>query len=256
MFSDRGQDLSLYGGLARVAFVLNETGKATGKEKYCEAARAATDDIVRAAKAVGSGLAWSEAPGIAGGGGIVLYLLYVAREFGSDLYSITAERAGDHILELATNERRGGGFRWVGFPAFPGLPKDAYLPNFGDGTAGISYVFARLYVETKKARYLFAAKQGALHLQSISAPAGKAELITQPLSDPPDLHYAGHGHEPEGPARTFFELFTITHEPTYQEWAERLANFGLQRNELEYRTPGHRNIICHCCSSATLVLQL
>jgi lantibiotic modifying enzyme len=127
--SSLGLNLSLYGGLAGVAFVLNETAKATGNANYREAAKAATDYIVQAAKPVGAGVAWSKAPGIAGDGSIVLYLLYAAREFKSDQYRDSAQRAGDRILELGVNERRGG-FSWRGFPPFPGLPKDAYFPNF------------------------------------------------------------------------------------------------------------------------------
>jgi hypothetical protein len=252
LFSKKSPNLSLYGGLAGVAFVLNETGKATGKEKYSEAARTATDNIVRAAKAVGSGLAWSEAPGIAGDSSIVLYLLYAAQEFESALYSITAERAGDHILEIATNERHGG-FSWRGFPAFPGLPQDAYLPAFEDGTAGIVYVFARLYSETNKARFLFAANQGATHLQNVATHSSKAELITHPLSDLPDLHYAGYCHGPAGTARAFFELYKITSEPDYQIWAERLAQRGLQNNVPGNQTPSDWNVLCQCCGSPAVI---
>jgi lantibiotic modifying enzyme len=252
LFSDRCLNLSLYGGLAGVAFVLNETGKATGKEKYREAARTATDYIVRAAKTAGSGLAWSDAPGIAGDGGIVLYLLYAAREFGTALYCITAERAGDHILELATNERHGG-FSWSGFPAFPGLPKDTYLPAFEDGTAGIVYVFARLYSETNKARFLFAANQGASHLQSVATVGSKAELISHPLSDLSDLHYAGFCHGPAGTARAFFELYKITREPDYQMWAERLAQKVRQSDVPGSLTPGYWNVVCQCCGSAAVI---
>ncbi|MGA3345628.1 MAG: lanthionine synthetase LanC family protein [Terracidiphilus sp.] len=252
LFSDRNRNLSLYGGLAGVAFVLNETGKATGKVKYCEAARTATDYIVRAAKTAGSGLAWSEAPGIAGDGSIVLYLLYAAQEFESALYSITAERAGDHILEIATNERHGG-FSWRGFPAFPGLPKDAYLPAFEDGTAGTVYVFARLYSETNKARFLFAANQGASHLQRVATLGGEVELISHPLSDLPDLHYAGFCHGPAGTARAFFELYKITREPDYQVWAERLAQKVLRGNVPGNQTPSYWNVVCQCCGSPAVI---
>jgi hypothetical protein len=252
LFSDQSLNLSLYGGLAGVAFVLNETGKATGKEKYCEAARTATDYIVRAAKAVGSGLAWSEAPGIAGDGSIVLYLLYAAREFESALYGITAERGGDHILEIATNERNGG-FSWRGFPAFPGLPRNAYLPAFEDATAGLVYVFARLFSETNKARFLFAANQGASHLQSVATLGSKAELISHPLSDLPDLHYAGFCHGPAGTARAFFELYKITREPDYHLWAERLAQKVLQSDIRGELTPGYWTVVCQCCGSAAVV---
>jgi lantibiotic modifying enzyme len=252
LLSSLGLNLSLYGGLAGVAFVLNETGMATGDAKYREAARAATDYIVHTAKLTGAGFAWSEAPSIAGDGSIVLYLLYAAREFKSELYRLTAERAGDRILELATNERRGG-FSWRGFPPFPGLPKDAYFPNFEGGTAGVAYVFARLYSETKRAKYLFAAKQGALHLQSIATLHGNAALIPYRFPDLPDLYYLGFCHGPAGTARTFFELYKITREPEYQVWTERLAQGVLQSGIPENLTPGYWNVVCQCCGSAAVI---
>jgi hypothetical protein len=252
LLSGKSSSLSLYSGLAGVAYVLNETGKATGKDKYFEAARTATDHIVRAAKAVGSGLAWSDAPGIAGDGSIVLYLLYAAREFDCALYGITAERAGDHILEIANNERFGG-FSWSGFPAFPGLPKDAYLPAFEDGTAGIVYVFARLYSETRKARFLFAANQGASHLQRVATLGGEVNPISHPLSDLPDLHYAGFCHGPAGTARAFFEIYKITREPVYQIWAEQIAQKLLQSDAPGNLTQGRWNVVCQCCGSPAVI---
>jgi lantibiotic modifying enzyme len=252
LLSIPGLNLSFYGGLAGVAFVLNETGKATGNAKYRETARSATDYIVQAAKPAGAGFAWSGAPGIAGDGSIVLYLLYAAREFESDLYRETAVRAGDHILELATKERNGG-FSWRGFPRFPGLPADAYFPNFEGGTAGVAYLFARLYSETNKGKYLFAAKQGALHLQTIATLHGNAALIPYRFPDLADLYYLGFCHGPAGTARTFFELHKITRDPEYQVWTERLAQGVLQSGIPESLTPGYWNVVCQCCGAAAVI---
>jgi len=214
LLSGPGLNLSFYGGLSGIAFVLNEAGKATKNAKFRDAARAATEYIVQAAKPAGAGVAWSGAPGIAADGSIVLYLLYAAREFENDQYRDIAERAGDRILELGVNERKGG-FSWRGFPAFPGLPKDAYFPNFEGGTAGVAYVLARLYSETNKNKYLFAARKGALHLQSIATVHGNAALIPYRFPGLPDLYYLGFCHGPAGTARTFFELHRITREPEY-----------------------------------------
>lgn len=252
LLSDRSLNLSFCGGLAGVAYVLNETSKATGNEKFRRGARSITDYIVQAAKSVGSGFAWSEAPGITGDGSIVLYLLYAAREFGSPLYGVTAERAADHILEIANNERHGG-FSWSGFPAFPGLPKDAYLPTFEDGTAGITYVFARIYSETNKARFLFAAKQGALHLESTATSESNAALISHPLSDLPDSQYSVFCHGPAGTARTFFELYKITREPKYQVRAERLAQTILQKSFPENLAHDYNNTVCQSCGSVSVI---
>jgi hypothetical protein len=200
-----------------LAFALNETGKATGNPRYREVAKNATDYIAQAAKPAGAGVAWSGAPGIAADGSIVVYLLYAAREFQNDAYRAIADRAGEHILELAIKEPRGG-LSWRGFPAFPGLPKDAYFPNFEGGTAGVAYVLTRLYGDTKKDRYLAAARQGALHLQTIAAVRGDAALIPYRFPDQPDLYYLGFCHGPAGTARTFFELHRVTGEQEYQVW--------------------------------------
>lgn len=247
-----GLNLSFSGGLAGVAYVLNETGKAAGNHTFREASRAVTDSIVRDAKSVGSGFAWSEAPGITGDGGIVLYLLYAAREFDCSLYGITAQKAGDHILEIANNERHGG-FNWSGFPAFPGLSINAYTPGFEDGSAGITYLFARLFSETKKSRYLFAARQGALYLERIAARDNHTAHIFDPLSDPRDAQYSGFCHGPAGTARAFVELYKITCEPIFQAQAERLAQAFLQRGDLNNRTPEPRNTLCQCCGSVATI---
>ena len=249
LLSGSGLNLSLYGGLAGLAFVLNETAKATSNAKYRETAQTAADHIVQAASQAGTGVAWSGAPGLAADGSIVLFLLYAAREFQSDRYREVGQRAGDHILDLAIKEPRGG-LSWRGFPAFPGLPKDAYFPNFEGGTAGVAYVLARLYAETGKEKYLSTAKQGALHLQTIAKVRGNAALIPYRFPDLPDLYYLGFCHGPAGTARTFFELHRITRDAAYAEWTERLALGVIQSGIPENLTPGFWNVVCQCCGSA------
>jgi hypothetical protein len=251
LLSGPGLNLSFYSGLAGLAFALNEAGKETGNGRYREAARAATDYIVQAAKPTGAAVAWSGAPGIAADGSVILYLLYAAQEFRDDAYRDTAARAGDHILELSIRESRGG-LSWRGFPAFPGLPKDAYFPNFEGGTAGVAYVFARLYRATNNAKYLDAAKQGALHLQSIATVRGDAALIPYRFPDLTDVYYLGFCHGPAGTARTFYELHEVTHEPAYLRWTERLAQGVIQSGVPEELTPGYWNVVCQCCGSAAV----
>ena len=252
LFSGPGLNLSLYGGLSGLAFVLNEAGKATGNAKYREAAKSATDAIVAAARPAGSGVAWSGAPGVAADGSIVLYLLYAADSFQNDEYRAVAKKAGDRILELAIKEERGG-LSWRGFPAFPGLPKDAYFPNFEGGTAGVAYVLTRLYGETKEKKYLDAARQGARHLQTIAAVHGNAALIPYRFPDLTDLYYLGYCHGPAGTARTFFELHRITGEPEYQLWTDRLAQGVIQSGIPENLAPGYWNVACQCCGSAAVI---
>jgi lantibiotic modifying enzyme len=247
-----GLNSSFYNGLSGTAFVLNEAGKATSNPRHREAAQSATDAIVEAAQPAGSGVAWSGSPGVAADGSIVLYLLYAAEEFHNDRYRAVARKAGDRILELAIKEQRGG-LSWRGFPAFPGLPKDAYFPNFEGGTAGVVYVLTRLYTQTKDARYLDAARQGALHLQTIAAVHGNAALIPYRFPDLTDLYYLGFCHGPAGTARTFFELHRVTGEAEYLVWTDRLAQGIIQSGIPEDQTPGYWNVVCQCCGSASVI---
>jgi lantibiotic modifying enzyme len=245
-------NLSLYSGLAGLAFVLNEAGRETGNEKYRETARAATEYIVQAAKPTGVGLAWTGAPAIAADGGIALYLLYAAQQFNNDRYRATAAKAGDHILELAIHEPRGGS-SWQGLPPYPGLPKNAYFPNFESGTAGVSYVLARLYRATHNTRYLDGARQGVEHLQSIATVHDNAALIPYRFPDLANLYYLGYCHGPAGTARTFFELHDLTQDPAYLQWTERLAQGVVQSGIPEELTPGFWNVACQCCGSAAVI---
>jgi lantibiotic modifying enzyme len=252
VLSGPGLNLALYGGVTGTAFVLNETAKATGNDKYRRAAEEATDYVVRAAKPAGAGLEWSGAPGVAADGSIVLYLLYAADEFGEHRHLVTARKAADRILERAVSEPNGG-LSWRGFPAFPGLPKDAYFPNFEGGTAGVAYVLARVSRATHDARYLDAARRGAAHLQSIATVHGDAALIPYRFPDLTDVYYLGFCHGPAGTARTFYELQRLTQDPAYQQWTERLAQGVLQSGIPELQTPGYWNVVCQCCGSAAVI---
>jgi hypothetical protein len=249
LLSGAGLNLSLYGGLSGLAFVLNETAKVTGKSHYRETAQLASDHLVDAAKPSGAGVAWSGAPGIGADGSIVLYLLYAAREFQNDRYRDAAKRAGDRILELAIQEPKGG-LSWRGFPAFPGLPKDAYFPNFEGGTAGVAYVLTRLYSETGREEFLSAARRGAQHLQTIATVHGNAALIPYRFPDLTDLYYLGYCHGPAGTARTFYELHRVTRDTVYADWTDRLAQGVIQSGVHEEQTPGYWNVVCQCCGSA------
>jgi lantibiotic modifying enzyme len=252
LLSGPGLNLSLYGGLAGLAFALNETGKATGNDDYRRAAKEATEYIQEAAKPAGAGLEWSGAPGVAADGAIVLYLLYAADEFGEHRYLTTAQRAADRILQRADTAPKGG-LSWRGFPPFPGLPKDAYFPNFEGGTAGVAYVLARVSRAINDPKYLDAARKGALHLQSIATVRGDAALIPYRFPDLTDVYYLGFCHGPAGTARTFYELHRLTRDPDYQQWTDRLAQGVLQSGIPEAQTAGYWNVVCQCCGSAAVV---
>jgi lantibiotic modifying enzyme len=245
-----GTNLSFYSGLSGAAFVLAETWKATGDAKYKTAALEAAEYIAKAAHPGPAGVAWSASPGVIGDGSIILYLLYAAQTFQVDEFRQLASNGGDRLLAVASKPR-GGGLKWKGAsPEALGLPADTYFPNFELGTAGVAYVLARLYEETKDTRFLEGAKQGAAHLQSIAFVDRDSALIPYRYPDLTDLYYLGFCHGPAGSARLFYQLFKVTKDPAYQEWTERLARGIIASGIPDNLTPGFWNVVCQCCGSA------
>lgn len=248
---------SFYSGLSGIAFSLTETWKATGDVRFRDAALDVNEYFVKSAKPAKGGVTWTNTPALgAGDTGILLYLLYAASAFQDDSYRKLAVQAGDNILSMAQEDKRGG-LRWIGVPAasLPGVPKDTYFPNFELGTAGVAYGLARLYNETlhsepKAARFLDAAKQGALHLQRIATVKGDSALVFYREPDKTDLYYLGFCHGPSGTGRLFYELYKVTSDREYLEWTERLAR-GITASGIPERlTPGFWYVVCQCCGSA------
>jgi lantibiotic modifying enzyme len=245
-----GLELSFNSGVAGVAFTLSEVWKATQDDKYRDAALAATSHIIASAKPTGTGVEWAAAPGVAGDGGIILFLLYAAKAFNDPTLRDLAAQGGARLLELSERDPRGG-FKWYGIaPERFGQPKGIYWPNFELGTAGVAFVLARLYEETADHRFLDAAKQGAVHIQSIATVQGDVALVHYREPDLKDLYYLGYCHGPAGTARLFYELYKITDEPQYLDWTERLARGITTSGIPEKLTPGFWNVVCQCCGTA------
>ena len=177
-----------YNGITGIAFSLTETWKATGDAEYRDAAVAVNDFIVKSARSSGSGATWTENASFGSGDtGAILYLLYAGAVLHDDLYLKLAARGGAYVLTRSQQDPLGG-LRWKGAPGGSrGASGDTYFPNFEQGTAGVAYGLARLYIVTKDARFLDAARQGGLHLQKIATVQGNSALIYYREPDKKDL---------------------------------------------------------------------
>ena len=247
-----GSSFSLYNGLAGIAFTLAETWKWTKDARYRDAALEVTGFITKSARPAGSGVTWTGTPGLSSGDtGVILFLLYAASTFDDDSYKTVAAQAGGHIVELAEKDQRGG-LRWFGLGGRGGGngANRTYFPNFELGTAGVAYGLARLYAETKDARFLDGARQGALHLQKIATGQGDSALVYYREPDLTNLYYLGFCHGPSGTARLFYEIYTATKDREYLDWTERLARGITQSGIPEKLTPGLWYVDCQCCGLA------
>jgi hypothetical protein len=241
-------------GTSGIAFVLAEAARLTGHRHYRSAAVAIADDVAEAARATDDGVIWSGIPTVGlGDGGIILFLLWAAREFDRPAYREIAVRAGEHILAHGQSDPRGG-LRWDG-PSLErfGVPAGAAMPNFELGTAGVAYVMARLYEETRDARFLAAARGGADHVRALATVKGDAALLFYREPDHTDMYYLGYCHGPVGTARLFYELYRLTGEPEDLGWTERFAEGIVATGAPEKLSPGLWNVVCQCCGNAGIL---
>jgi lantibiotic modifying enzyme len=242
------KDMGLYTGIAGIGFALEETFKASGKEKYRDGVRQCIRSIRSRAKKAGKGIEWyvdsyTFTDIIAGGAGTGLFLVYAGQELKDPgLYDLAAQ-VGQRLLELGIPEK--GGLKWRMSPGYPRL-----MPNFSHGTAGISYFLATLYRHTKKKEFLDGALAGARYLLAIAKKEGDTCLIFHHEPEGEDLYYLGWCHGPVGTARLFYRLYEITGDKTWLDWVKKSANAVLQSGIPEKHTPGFWNNVGRCCGSA------
>jgi lantibiotic modifying enzyme len=236
--------LGLYEGVAGLGFTLGETWRASGDDKYRQAAVAAVRVLAGRAAPARRGVQWSNTTDIiSGGAGIGLFLLYADQVLHAPGAKALAIRAGDRLIDLGTPDK--GGAKWAMDPTFPRL-----MPNFSHGTAGIAYFLATLYKATHERRFLDAALAGARYLQAIARTDGDICLVQHDQPDNLDLYYLGWCHGPAGTARLFYQLYTATHDPVWMSWLTKAANGILKSGIPEQRTPGFWNNVSQCCGSA------
>ena len=121
------------------------------------------------------------------------------------------------------------------------MERGDFFPNFAHGTAGIAWMFATLYKESKVERYLDLAKRAVVYLQSIAVGDESGTLI--PYLDNPktgptwDKYYLSTCHGPVGTTLVFRMLYELTGEQEYLDWIKRLAR-GIIRAGAPEKTPG------------------
>jgi lantibiotic modifying enzyme len=245
------------GGWAGIAFSLIELFRASGEQKYRDAALEISEEIAANAREEKGALIWSGKPGINFDSGIILFLLYAARFFKRPQWLEPAARAGRDIL--STGKPKNGGIRYDGFESMVaimfGIHNDgeAHMPGFAYGTAGISYTLARLYQETGDQAFLEGAKAGAAYVTGVAHTEGDAALVPHRIPEWSNLFYLGHCHGVVGTGKLFYLLHEITGESLYAEWQEKLVRGLLKTGAPEIHSPGYWHCFSWCCGTAGFV---
>jgi lantibiotic modifying enzyme len=238
------EEAGFYTGVAGIGFVLDRVFRETGDESFRKGAVRCRDLIHSAAAPSGKGVEWGNVTDImAGGSGIGLYLLNLARTTNDAASSELAVKAGLRLIELGIAEN--GGLKWRMDPDFPRV-----TPNFSHGTSGVAYFLATLHQETGRPELLEAALAGARYLQSIANTEGDSCLIFHDEPDNKKLYYLGWCHGPVGTSRLWLRLHQIDPKAGWLTWARKGANGILESGIPEKQTPGFWNNLGQCCGAA------
>jgi lantibiotic modifying enzyme len=240
---DATGDAGLYTGLAGIAFVLEETHRASNDARIGAAARRAFELVKQSARPAGAGIEWSESSDIiSGGAGIGLYLLRAARVHDDRAAVQLAAQAGHRLIQLGVPEH--GGLKW----AISGRVTNRY-PNFSHGAAGVGYFLAALYEVTRERAFLDGALAAARYLDGAARKDGDGWLVFHHEPGGTDLFYLSWCHGPPGSARLFYRLHQATRESRWMELVHRCARATSATGIPEQRTPGFWNNISQCCGN-------
>ena len=253
--------VGLYSGWPGYVFVLNELAKATGEQKFRDAAIAVHQQIIAQSSKLGVGIGWiedlpfSDITGITGKGEVVDLSIGAAGAGVMELYAFRegltqtlelAKLVGDRLLEIA--EHVDDGLRWLMMAEMP-FPFTA--PNFAHGPAGTAYFLADLYSQTGDHRYLAAAKAGAAYVMSRSTEQSDGLLVCHnEEQQPPSLFYLGVCHGPPGTGRLMYLLYLLTNEEQYLRWLKRNFDGLVSTGAPEQRSDGLWQNLGQCCGDA------
>lgn len=260
-----------YGGLAGIAFSLLELGKAfqspaLGNGAFRTAALKITERIAREATRLDIGVIWSGYSNITQDGGTILYLLRAAEEFNRPEWKDLAIQGAKAIAatEVTVNERY---IRFAGdkklleslakFPALASslnIGADSFFPDFGYGTAGLSYVLAKIAGLTGDAELLEKAEKSADYVASLATNTGNGRLVPYLYPDTTgSLHYLGFCHGPVGTARTYVLLYQLTKKEKYRDFYLGLVEGLIEAGAPEHHSAGFWHNHCACCGTAGFI---
>ena len=235
-------DPGLYTGVAGIAFTLAETARASGEQRHRDAARRATEWVMRTMDPAGAGNVWQNSSDIiSGAAGVALYLLYARSALRTDSTDV-ARRLAQYLVTIG--QPANGGLKWAISPRVPTL-----YPNFSHGAAGVSYALATVHDVVRERSLLDAALAGATYLDAVTnRSAGCKVFHHEP--DGEQLFYLSWCHGPAGTARLHRRLALLTGERRWHDAVACGAQSTLAMGAPEQRSPGYWNNISQCCGSA------
>ncbi len=153
----------------------------------------------------------------------------------------------DRLLDVG--EPTPDGTRW-GLMADIPFPFSA--PNFAHGSAGVGYLFARLFEHTGELRFLDAAQSAARYTMSRASEVGDGCLVCHTEEAQPPSFYLGSCHGPAGTGRLLALLERLTDDPIWSAHSAALLKGLRALGAPQTRSWGWWNNYGQCCGDAGL----
>jgi lantibiotic modifying enzyme len=194
-----------------MAFALHRVHLVTGDPRYRDGALAVVRWLHEQA-AAGGDSGWTPFNDVLfGDAGTALYLVHAARELGDRPSLELSARVGRRLIGRARRDR--GGLTWV-------LREggETILPNFSHGGAGVGYLLATLYEETRSAEFDRAARDAATYLLAIARHDSGALRVPYGFDRPEwtTRYDIGWAHGAAGTSRLFERLARATGDTTWR----------------------------------------
>lgn len=243
-----GMAKGLYMGIGGIGMALAEAFRLNGSQEALDAVKAIVSFYKKDAVYCEDGAYWSDNSPVYFDSGAVLFLVDAYEILGDDEILTLIEEAANHLIANGIRHEDGG--LEINHLIF--TPKKDE-PNFEFGTAGVGYLFGKIYELNGKEKYLEAAKAAAKYIVSIAVKQDSGYLIPYKLTMDEDLFYLGACHGPAGTTKLFYQLYKITGDRYYYNQVIQLTK-GLESLGAPLRqSPGYWNTLCVCCGPAGLV---
>lgn len=239
------------------AFFMEDLYEITGKQEYRDFVTHTADVLLEVAIKTDKGIHWSDEEDMCADGGFITFLELVYRRTGDKKYLDAAKSAGDYIALDALDSPHGGKFWRLLDLSLIDFAKDTTFPNFAHGTSGTAWMFLNLYRDTSDEKYLELAKQGAEYLMNIAVGDERGILI--PYQDHPvtgltyENYYLSDCHGPVGSTLIFRELYNVTGDKKYLDFAVNLSRGIIRAGAPEKNSWGYWNCHCICCGTAGIL---
>lgn len=254
-FHVAGSPWSIYGGLPGEAAAVLMLYEKTKIERFKEFVLGIADEIVADQRKTERGVEWygKDNFSLAGDGGIILFLIYVARHLDTHAYDDTIRQAVEQVLPYGQPDKKGGTW-WNGVEGTRAFGKPGtYWPGIEWGTAGLAYIFAECYDYLGDKRYMEAALAGEKHIINIADEVGDNAYLVYMNTDNRDLYYLGHCFGAMGIIKMFYKLDQVDDNPIHYDWIEKLCNGILSTGAPAVRSRGYWNLHCYCCGTTGLL---